>query len=211
MDIVGLPDQLKQELKTAPPVAETKPAEKPAEPQKQVEKAPVAKAKPVEMAKPDEMVLNPKRAHEKELAREKKLKGALSRIKALESITDEPHPKHSAPAVLIKGNKVSKGSSLSGDAKESDQANYYDAVRDRLQDHWEIPIWFKNQGLSAKVQIYIDRSGHLHGFKFIQTSGNAQFDDAVKRTVAESQPFLSPPESIASTVLINGILVGFPL
>lgn len=227
VDVVGLPDLLKQDLKKAPDahadnaiekaLKQAEEAAKKIEPPKPI-KAPKEPA-PVEKAEPDELVLKPKqiqtakREKEKEKKREKKLLSALNRIRALEKISDDAKPRKTAASssTLIKGNKISKGSSLSGDALESEVASYYDSVRDRLQDNWEIPIWFKNQGFSAKVQIFIDRSGRLRNFRFIKPSGNAQFDDAVKRTVSESQPFPAPPEDVVSTVLVDGILVGFPL
>jgi TonB family protein len=228
VDVVGLPDLLKQDLKKGADARASqeainkalKQAEEAArkiEPPKPM-KLPKA-SEPVEKAEPNEMVLKPKQIqaekNEKENTkhREKKLMSALHRIRALDKISDEVHPKKptSEGATLIKGNRISKGSSLSSDAVESDVANYYDSVRDRLQDNWEIPIWFKNQGLSAKVQIFIDRNGRLRNFRFIKPSGNPQFDDAVKRTISESQPFPAPPEDVISTVLVDGILVGFPL
>lgn len=227
VDVVGLPDLLKQELKKAPDARANDAIEKALkqaeESAKKIEPPKPAKAPkeaaPVEKAEPDELVLKPKqiqtakREKEKEKHREKKLLSALNRIRALEKISDDTKPRKTAAAssTLIKGNKISKGSSLSGDAVESDVASYYDSVRDRLQDNWEIPIWFKNQGFSAKVQIFIDRSGRLRNFRFIKPSGNAQFDDAVKRTVSQSQPFPVPPEDVVSSVLVDGILVGFPL
>jgi len=231
VDVVGLPDLLKQELKNAPDaransdaiekaLKQAEDSAKKVEPPKALPKT----KEPVEKAEPDEMVLKPKqiqvtqrdKLREKEKHREKKLLSALNRIRALEKISDEVKPHKTGAnatlsSTLIRGNKISKGSSLSGDAIESDVASYYDSIRDRLQNNWEIPIWFKNQGFSAKVQIFIDRSGRLRNFRFIKPSGNAQFDDAVKRTVSESQPFPVPPDDVVSTVLVDGILVGFPL
>lgn len=228
VDVVGLPDLLKQDLKKAPDARANSDAIK--EALKQAEESakkitppkPLPKvAEPVEKAEPNEMVLKPKQIQTakrekektKEKHREKKLFSALNRIRALEKIRDDvkSHKPATANSTLIKGNKLSKGSSLSGDAIESDIANYFDSVRERLQDNWEIPIWFKNQGFTAKVQIFIDRSGRLRNFRFVKPSGNAQFDDAVKRTISESQPFAIPPDDVLSTVLVDGILVGFPL
>jgi TonB family protein len=228
VDVVGLPDLLKQDLKKAPDaransdaineaLKQAEESAKKIQPPKPLPKV----AEPVEKAEPNEMVLKPKQIQtakreklkENEKHREKKLLSALNRIRALEKISDDtkPHKTAAASSTLIKGNKLSKGSSLSGDAVESDVANYYDSIRERLQDNWEIPIWFKNQGFTAKVQIFIDRSGRLRNFRFIKPSGNAQFDDAVKRTISESQPFPIPPDDVVSTVLVDGILVGFPL
>src|SRR6185312_11718076 len=108
------------------------------------------------------------------------------------------------------GNKISKGTSVSGEAKESDQANYYDSVLQRLRDNWALPIWLTRQNFSAQVQIFIDARGRLHGYRFVRVSGNAKFDDAVKRSLEESDPFPAPPRELSGNVLVNGITFGFP-
>ncbi|NDC79235.1 MAG: hypothetical protein EBZ67_15395 [Chitinophagia bacterium] len=46
--------------------------------------------------------------------------------------------------------------------------------------------------------------------------GNARYstwvyDEAVKRTIAQSQPFPPPPDAIEQNLMTDGILVGFPL
>lgn len=218
VDIVGLPDQLKKDLaqirghlKPPPSVADLSKSLK-----ETAEKAKNIKIKPLPPAPPDEMVLKPKsqtpsadKAKEKNL--HKKNKSALDRIKSLERISDEPPSAEAHQTSLIKGNRVSKGTSLSADAKESAEANYYDQLRDRLQDYWALPVWVARQNLDARVRIFIDHRGRLKGFQFLKNSGNTQFDEAVKRSIQESQPFPAPPDDIASTVLSSGVIVGFPL
>jgi colicin import membrane protein len=210
VDVVGLPDLLKSEKKNP---SNNKSLE---DIQKMLEKAqvdankvkkppPPAKVKtPVEKADPDEMVLKPKQI-QNDAARDKRLEAAMRRMKALAKLDSENTP--AAPAAPIKGNKLSKGNSTSGDAKESDTANYYDTVRSKLQENWALPVWLSRQKLSAQVEIVIDSRGTVREFRFVKTSGNPQFDEAVKKTLAASQPFDTPP----SDLLMNGILIGFPL
>lgn len=207
VDIVGLPDILKKDLSQIP---KTPPAEEPkkAEP---IPPPPPVKTKappPKEMAEPDEMVLKPTAQQEK--TREKKMKSALDRIKALEKISEEEDDAKPAGAV-IKGNKVSKGTSLSPDAKEAAEASYYDAVRDKLQENWALPVWLARQKLDAQVLIRIDPTGHVSALSFMKLSGNAQFDAQVKKAVGDSQPFPTPPVSVIDAVGSRGVLVGFPL
>jgi TonB family protein len=220
VDIVGLPDLLKNEKKMIPQGKSLddiqkilEKAQRDADRLKKIPPPKPVKVKepPVEKAAPDEMVLKPKQVPPKnEKAEERRLKAAMDRIKALSKIdaerdnSDDDTPK-SAP--LIKGNKISKGSSQDGDAKESNDTNYYDSVRSKLQENWALPIWLSRQNLSAQIQITIDGRGRVRDFRFVKPSGNPQFDDAVKRTLAESQPFPTPP----SDLLMNGILIGFPL
>ena len=200
VDIVGLPDLLKKDKgKLAKTLAEVEKKEA-----KQIETAAPSKKKS-DAADPDEMVLKPKR--ESGQARQKKLKNALARIKALAKISES----EGKQAGLVKGNIISRGSSLSGDAKEGDQNGYYDVLRERLQENWALPIWIARQKYTAQVQVFIDARGRLRNFRFVKLSGNAQFDDAVKRTLAESQPFPFPPPDLVSQFATDGILVGFPL
>jgi TonB family protein len=211
VDIVGLPDILKKDLSKvprAPSLDEIAQALKHAD--EQLKKNPPPKPLPnlpKPEPEPDRMVLHPKRAAPEvsEATREKRLHTALARVKALERIEQ----KESSP--VVKGNKVSKGTSLSGDAKEAAQASYYDTLRERLQENWALPVWIARQELSAQVRIFIDARGRLHNYAFMKPSGNAQFDDAVKKAIADSSPFPAPPAELGSGLLADGILVGFPL
>ncbi|OFZ22372.1 MAG: hypothetical protein A2X94_00025 [Bdellovibrionales bacterium GWB1_55_8] len=206
VDIVGLPDLMKNERLNQPP-----PGSPEAE-QKETPAKPAPKVAKEDIAEPDEMVLKAKRLKEEksDKARKKKISNALARIKALDKISGDvsDSPKE---GTLVKGNMISAGSSLSGDARESSEANYYDALRGRLQDNWALPVWLARQNFSAQVQIFIDGRGNLRNYRFTKVSGNAQFDAAVKKAVMDSQPYPLPPEKLAGSLLVDGILVGFPL
>lgn len=209
VDIVGLPDILKKDMNSIPSTKEISDIVKKAEQDaKNVKPKPLPPMPKKEVAEPDELALNPKPQSAKaEKDRERRLKAALDRMKALAKISGEE--RKSAP--LIKGNKISKGESLSGLAKESDQSNYYDSVLMAVKGNWALPTWLSRQSLSAKVQVYIDARGRLHGYKFVKLSGNPQFDDAVKQALEQSQPFPAPPTALAANMLVNGIIFGFPL
>ncbi len=214
VDLVGLPDILKKDLKQPLPLPEIEP-EKP-------ETAKPKEADPVlaEAADPDEMVLKPEKRKKKDETKAKakeatddkkrsdRINSALARIKALNKITNMMGEEEPAP---IKGNKISKGTSLSGDAKESDEASYYDLIRDRLQQNWGLPPWIQRQNYSARVQVFIDQYGKIRSFKFIKPSGNEQFDSEVKRTLTVSEPYPVPPAELRNSVLSNGITIGFPI
>jgi outer membrane biosynthesis protein TonB len=194
VDLVALPDLLKKDLKFIPPTPPAATKEKPKEKEEIVE----------EKAEEEEAVITTK----KKDARENKIKNALARIKALDKISEESK---TPPSPIIKGNAISKGTSLSGDAKETAMTSYYDLVRNKLQENWSLPVWVARQEFSCQVQIFIDMRGRISRYRFSKVSGNAQFDEAVKKTLKISQPFPPPTEDIASTVLVDGILVGFPL
>lgn len=209
VDMVGLPDVMKKDLPSLSKLT-AKPADSKAEP-----KANDAKN---EIADQDELVFKPKsKAKErderkKEAAeKEKKLKSALNKIKALDRIRDEVKDESSDEAVVIKGNKLSPGSSLSGEAKEAAEASYFEKVRDRLQDAWALPPWLAKQNLSAQIRLNINAIGVVTSYDFVKTSGNPQFDAAVKTAIREAQPLPKPPANIFTAIGAQGIVIGFPL
>jgi TonB family protein len=212
VDLVGLPDVLKKDL-ALPNQTPTK--EIIAKTVKKIEQQAkeAAKHPPKEVAKKDEMVMKSKpQALKKQESvtdtrLEKKNQRALDRLKSLAKIQEGPD----VPQKLIKGNKISPGSSLSGEAKEALTANYYDLLRDRLKENWSLPIWLSRQNYRANVMVSIDPQGRLIELKFTKSSGNSQFDDAVKRAFQNSVPLPIPPQELKQTLLSHGILVGFPL
>lgn len=212
VDLVDLPDQLKNDLiraaKNPPPPQAADPPKKEEPPPQAAPKPPTSASKPA--ASKDEMVVKPAPAGADDASRKRQMKNALERVKSLAKIANqlEATPR---PVAQVKGNMISKGTSLSGDARETSQATYFDSLRDRLHAHWALPIWLARQNLSAQVQIQIDSRGALHQFRFVRLSGNPQFDEAVKRTLQESQPYPPPPPELAEALLTDGILVGFPL
>jgi TonB family protein len=221
VDLVALPDSLKKDI-THPSNSQSnsqfnkdiskllKQVENEARKTEEAAKPSRSKNKPLPPAEKNEMTT--KSSHDDSASKSvvQRNKRALDRLKSLSKIHSEDLP-HSKPGLPIKGNQLSPGSSISGDAKEALVASYYDHLRDRLQENWTLPPWISRQNLAAQVQIYIDQQGRLHHIKFVKTSGNTQFDEAVKKAVQESQPFPNPPEELASSLVSDGILVGFPL
>lgn len=209
VDIVDLPDVLKKDLKKTPmPTSdEVKKALEKVDKEVREAKSKKAKAPPVEEAAPDEMVLKPKDKGAPDKKREKKMKSALDRIKALSKISDDEEIK----VAPVKGNILSKGTSLSGEARENVEATYADLVRDRAAEYWELNPLLARQKLTAKVRIHIDNQGRLIKVNFTQLSGNPKFDEEVKRAIQRAAPFPKPPAPIAEDILTSGVGLAFPL
>lgn len=195
VDLVGLPDVLKKDLKIPTPGMT----------------APESPTKAKESAAPDDSKSMTLKKEKMDKARKSKLQSALARIKALEKLQSESTTEEAEPAPLLKGNILSKGSSISGDAREALESNYYEIVQVRLQTHWALPVWLSRQNLNAKVQILVDSTGRVVSFQFLEASGNPQFDAAVKKTISDAQPFPKPPKEISSSLSVHGIIIGFPL
>ena len=211
VDLVELPDVLKKDLAMTSQNHLTQEISKIL---KQAEQdATRLKFKTPQITEKDEMAIHPKALSEKSI--QNKNKRAMDRIKALIKIQDPSSEnlthKKDIKLLLNKGNKLSPGTSLSADAKEADHANYLDTLRDRLRQNWFLPVWIDKQGLNAQVLIRIDATGILREFKLVKSSGNAQFDKAVKQAVQQSQPFPLPTSELKTDILSDGVLVGFPL
>lgn len=197
VDLVGLPDLLKKDLAKISQPAPPKEA-KEVTPPKTVTAEPLPKA--------DEMVLNPKKTQKA------KINSALARIRALERLKDNTEDaEKNEESIVIKGNQVSAGTSLSGNARENAQAGYYDLARDSLVEFWTLPPWLARQKLSAQVQIRIDPAGRVLSSKFVKSSGNPTFDAAILNTIRDAQPFPRPPKELLSSLADDGIVFGFPL
>lgn len=212
VDLVALPDRKKPE---EPPPVPAAPAEAPQE----------AAAQPPPPAKPEPREIKTetadkaditaefktakkkkkKRPSKKEETAQKKLKQALARIRAIERIKALTAPE---PA---KGNRISKGSSLSGEARSALESTYFDVVLERVRTYWELPKWLRDQNRAAKVMVYLDSQGRLKRFEFVQPSGSEPFDSEVRRTLQAAAPFPVPPGGISSEISKQGILLGFPL
>lgn len=190
VDLVALPDQLKKDI--------NKPRPLPGDEKQTAQK----KSKATEVADPGAMATKSLPSQD----RKKKIQGALARIKALERIAeDEPKNKK------LKGNFLSKGTSQSGDAKESAMTNYYEEVVDQVRRYWELPVWLARRGLSAQVRIALDQNGKVVQLVFVKSSGDPQFDDYAKGSIMSAQPFPMPPTEVRGVVMGSGFVLGFPL
>ena len=208
VDLVALPDVLKKDQ--ALPVSE---AQKKANAEikkilEREERTP-QKTESKQVAKNHEMTFS----HQGQAqSRSQKNLQALKRLKSLsrmESLVNESS--HSATSRLIKGNQLSAGNSVDGDARETAEPGYKTLIKDRLHDHFENTPWLSRQGFSAQVTIFISHTGELLKYQFQKNSGNDQFDSAVKKAISQSHPFPRPPAELSRVVMSRGLSFKFPL
>jgi TonB family protein len=199
VDLVGLPSQKTVESAAPPPAETAAPTPAPAPKKTKVRDLPEEGDYSLKKGKPKT------KESKKEKEAKKKLKQAIDRIRAIERI------KALTATEEVRGNRISKGTSLSAEARTTLEAGYFEVVLEQVRTHWELPKWLLGQGLSAKVLLQIDSRGNIKAFKFVQSSGNAGFDQEVKRALLAANPFPIPPQDISSGILNDGILLGFPL
>ncbi len=206
VDLVALPGHKITDTPTlTAPVPTLKPQEA-ADPTKEPQKSTVQLK--AETKDPTDLSVSEKKTDLKKKAKDK-IKNSLAKIKALERI--DALEEVTSAAEAIQGNQISKGSSLSGEAKNSLETSYFDLVLEKIKDNWELPQWLQEQKLSAQVLILIDRTGRIKGMKWVKPSGNAAFDQEIKRTLERAQPFQSPPTPLVSDLANQGITLGFPM
>lgn len=197
VDLIGLPDQLKfEKIELADKPGKGAPAE--SSPAKPDAKTP----------DPDGMLPKTAKKPDPKAEAQKRAKDALARIKALSRIKDDSET--AGGTTVVKGNQLSKGTSLSADARESMETGYIDLLWDRLQENWALPSWLQGRGYEAKVYATIDARGSLTSLRFQKSSGNAAFDEYVVQAVRNAQPFPPPPEELRGTLVSRGVLLGFP-
>lgn len=186
VDLVALPDQKKDEPVPLPVPEEASAPQ--AQEEKQTETPQKIKPKDAEVS-----------ISKKQKSTAKSMKSALERLRALEKLQ------------ALKGNMISKGATTSGEAKERDQATYFDGVLQKLRENWELPSWLQTKGLSAQVVLYLNSKGNILRVVFKRSSGNDVYDEEVRRAVQRSAPFALPPEDVVDSLASDGVLLGFPL
>jgi outer membrane biosynthesis protein TonB len=190
VDLVALPDHKKDEAQALPAPEKIEPEKKTAA---SVTPEPTVVTPKVKVQEAD-VSLSKKR---KKI--EKSMKGAIERLRALEKLR------------ALKGNIISKGTTTSGEAKEREEATYFDGVLQKLRDNWELPSWLQTQGLSAQVIVYLNSKGNILRIQFKRPSGNEVYDQEVRRAIQRSAPFDVPPEAVTESLSEDGVLLGFPL
>lgn len=208
VDLVALPDVAKKDLAKFTPSEFEDLDKKLTEAGKKAKESleEIKKEEPKVPDEPDDtMAMKEEKKTSKEKSKKESLKSAIDRIKALQEI-EEDVKKGSQKKLVAKGNLISKGTDLEGEQTESVD-NYGDKMRSRLRQHWDLPVWLSRQNMSAQVVVFLDAQGNVIHMVFRKGSGNDQFDDFVKKTIKNSEPFPPPPSEIVRA----GVTLGFPL
>jgi outer membrane biosynthesis protein TonB len=165
--------------------------------------------------------LNQKAKEQERLEAKKQIKAfqkeqLMERIRgwAKESEADQKALKAEEEAkaeILHRGNTLSAGSSLLGSLQVEIETQYADTVRDRLHQHFELPLYLQQRkDLSAKVTLWIHPDGTLRHFQFDAPSKDAHFNESIERSIRNSAPFPPIPKAAHSRVR-NGLSFAFPL
>ncbi len=116
--------------------------------------------------------------------------------------------------IILEGNKVSQGSSTTGDS--IDQANqayvrYVQKLPDRVKPHWKLPSYLLDRNLRCRVRIFLDRNGKILKSQVIESSGEEEFDAKALEAVKQSSPLPAPEKEFLGRAIGGDIILGFPL
>lgn len=214
------PDDNKNEPAKPEPKPEPKAHSKPElkTPPKQAAKP---EPKPVEKAPKTKDVKDPEAIN---LAKEKKQKAALEKLKAMSALDEiraeeEKESKKAAAAAAaakpsgatakVKGNILSPGTELTGISKLQHD-NYLATLDQQIKRNWVLPQWLAKKPLRAQVRIRLNDKGEVIRREIALSSGNSSYDDLALDTIDRSAPFPPPPEKFVQILEVTGLLVGFP-
>ncbi len=139
-------------------------------------------------------------------------KGKIEKSPRRQAKRKKPKNRRELRALVLAGNKLSKGQSTFGKGTESikNYEAYLESLADRVRRNWSLPGYFASTDLRCRIKIYLNRKGKLLRTQVFESSGNEEFDkaalEAVKRT---SYP--PPDDSFAKEVLQGRVILGFPL
>ncbi len=212
VDVVGMPKFTVQELKEMQ--AEAKPVVEPAPVEKTKEEV-----KPTEVAedvvKKDDLVIQEKG----EVKKKPSFMNIVSdySTKKVEAKEKKQGTKDSkgkeTDALIIEGNRLSKGGALVGDYSEAEQTefgNYVQQLPEIVRPFWKLPDFLLGKGLKCRIKIFLSPNGYLMTKSIVESSGDDEFD---KRAIAAitSATFPVPPASVGIRLSKFGIILGFPL
>jgi protein TonB len=221
VDLVGLPDK----VATLPPLEPLEPAPAPEQSAKPADK-PKSEPKRIEIPKPvthdsaPKVNLNKVKPEDRKREQEAALK-RLEAMQKLEAMMKASSPAASpnaqasansqktAPGNLIRGNEVSRGSSLHG-VQRLDHENYINAVDEHVHRYWNLPQWMANANFKARVLVFVDAQGNVVKKQMTHASGNQVFDERVMLAIERSSPFPPPPSNLVNILAVDGIEFGFP-
>ena len=76
----------------------------------------------------------------------------------------------------------------------SDPKSLYKARVERaLREHWNRPQDLDDANFVAEVELTVDKSGRVNGYRWVSGSGNARWDGSVKAVLEETKSLSTPP------------------
>jgi colicin import membrane protein len=117
--------------------------------------------------------------------------------------------------LILEGNKISKGSSLTGvQVAQADYGafeNYIAQLPDHVRPYWKLPSYLMDKELKCRIQVFINGSGELVRVQLVESSNDSEYDSKALQAVKDSAPFPRPEASFVGMLIQGEVILGFPL
>lgn len=116
-------------------------------------------------------------------------------------------------ALIIEGNRISKGAALIGDysdEKNSEFSAYVQNIPAVIRPNWKLPSYLMEKNLRCRIKIFLSSGGKLIKLELLESSGISEFDARAERAIRSSD-FPIPPKEVGGRLVSSGIILGFPL
>jgi TonB family protein len=117
--------------------------------------------------------------------------------------------------LILEGNKLSQGSSLTGDINnnqiDGEFQKYALSLPNRIRPFWKLPSFLLEQNLNCRVRIFIGSSGEILKAEIYTKSGDVEYDTKAVEAVRKAAPFPKPNSEIQTRLAMGEIILGFPL
>ena len=216
VDVVGMPKYTLQELKEIQKKIADDPIQ-PAEASKGAQEPVAKKEEPKEdVIKEGDLVIK-----EQDKTKKKSSLGSLlanysdKKVKAKEvKQGSKEGTGKDLDALIIEGNRLSKGSSLVGDYSDTENSayvSYVQAIPELIKPYWKLPSYLLDKKLQCRIRVYIGANGQIIKTEVYETSGQPEFDTRAQMAIKSAAPFPSPAAEVVSQLSRSGVILGFPL
>ncbi len=218
VDIVGMPKYTIQELKEIQEKIANSPVQ-PAEPVKgeKEEITPKKEEVPEDVIKEGDLVIK-----EQEKPKKKSSLNSLLSNYSDKKVKPKKEVKQGSKegsgkeldALIIEGNRLSKGSSLVGDYSDTENSAYVSYVQsmpELIKPYWKLPSYLLDKNLRCRIRVYIGAQGQIIKTEINESSGQPEFDTRAEMSIKSAAPFPAPTPEVATQLSRSGVILGFPL
>ncbi|MAX67699.1 MAG: TonB family protein [Bacteriovoracaceae bacterium] len=199
VDVVGLPKHTLQELKKMEThVKETK----------------VEVAKPSKSNETSEVEFKTKKKKVNLSNLLKNLSSSQVKEKAKAKPKDNKIDKRALKKLILEGNKVSQGSSITGEElieSQKEFVRYIQALPDKVRPNWKLPTYLIEKNLRCRIRIFIASDGKVVKTEILESSGDEEYDQKALSAIKQSSPLPKPSSNILKEVTSGQVVLGFPL
>jgi len=96
-------------------------------------------------------------------------------------------------------------SGITSENLQTKYREYYNIIKDRIDEHWVYPKGFEYEKISVIVSIRIDRNGNLISSWLEESSGHRRFDDSLLSATKKASPFPPLPVDFEGNFLEVGL------